>query len=191
MEKRWIVAVSQLKVSWMIQWVTELTELAGVGSECGWREGEWEGGRAGKDGWWMVLIQEEAASLYLGSTSQTCRGDGWAVSPLFMDHLPSPICPKNQNHSKNSFNLFQSLSFHLWLSPLYFSDVFCFFFSIQVVKKKVDKLFKLWFANAVKYDFFMWWITVDNGMRLSRLSRWSEGRWREEGRRKRKGKNEI
>lgn len=100
MEKWWIVAVSQLKVLWMIQWVTEPTELAGVGSECGWREGEWEGGQAGKDGWWMVLIQEEAASLYLGSTNQTCRGDGWAVSPLFMDHLPSPICPKNQNHSK-------------------------------------------------------------------------------------------
>lgn len=39
----------------------------------------------------MVLIQEAAALLYLGSTRQTCRGDGLAVSPLFMDHHPSPI----------------------------------------------------------------------------------------------------
>lgn len=63
---------------------------AGVGSEGADVWGEWTGRQAGKDGWWMVLIQE-AALLYLGRTSQTCRGDGWAVSSLFMDHHPSPI----------------------------------------------------------------------------------------------------
>ena len=76
-----------------------------------WQRGrcrEWEGWwRAGKDGWWMVLIQEAAAPLYLGSTSQTCRGDGWAVSPLFMDHRPSPISymPQKPRSLKNSYYL--------------------------------------------------------------------------------------
>lgn len=55
----------------------------------------------------MVLIQEAAALLYLGSTSQTCRGDGWAVSPLFMDHRPSPISymPQKPRSLKNSYYL--------------------------------------------------------------------------------------
>lgn len=52
----------------------------------------------------MVLIQEAAALLYLGSTSQTCRGDGWAVRLLFMDHHPSPISymPRKPRSLKNS-----------------------------------------------------------------------------------------
>lgn len=53
-----------------------------------------------KDGWWMVLIQEAATPLYLGSTSPTCLGDGLAVSRLFMDHRASPISympPKDYN----------------------------------------------------------------------------------------------
>lgn len=64
---------------------------AGVGSEVRANE---------KDGWWMVLIEEAATLLYLGSTSPTCLGDGLAVSRLFMDHRASPISympPKDYN----------------------------------------------------------------------------------------------
>lgn len=48
----------------------------------------------------MVLIEEAATLLYLGSTSPTCLGDGLAVSRLFMDHRASPISympPKDYN----------------------------------------------------------------------------------------------
>lgn len=39
-------------------------------------------------------------------------GDGWAVSPLFMDHHPSPISymPQKPRSLKNSFHL---LALHL------------------------------------------------------------------------------
>ena len=34
--------------------------------------------------------------LYLGSTGETCRGDGSTVRPLFMDHHPSTMCTTRQ-----------------------------------------------------------------------------------------------
>lgn len=76
-----------------------------------------------KDGWWMVLIQEAATPLYLGSTSPTCLGDGLAVSRLFMDHRASPISympPKDYNSktvTSSPLIVCPSLSFGLIYFP--------------------------------------------------------------------------
>lgn len=82
-----------------------------------------------KDGWWMVLIQEAATLLYLGSTSPTCLGDGLAVSRLFMDHRTSPISymPSKDYNSKTVTSspliVCPSLSFCL----IYFPTKKCIF----------------------------------------------------------------
>lgn len=71
----------------------------------------------------MVLIQEAATLLYLGSTSPTCLGDGLAVSRLFMDHRASPISsmpPKDYNSktvTSSPLIVCPSLSFGLIYFP--------------------------------------------------------------------------
>lgn len=84
-----------------------------------------------KDGWWMVLIQEAATPLYLGSSSPTCLGDGLAVSRLFMDHRASPISympPKDYNSktvTASPLIVCPSLSFGLIYFP---AKKICIFF---------------------------------------------------------------
>lgn len=71
----------------------------------------------------MVLIEEAATLLYLGSTSPTCLGDGLAVSRLFMDHRASPISympPKDYNSktvTSSPLIVCPSLSFRLIYFP--------------------------------------------------------------------------
>lgn len=89
-----------------------------------------------KDGWWMVLIQEAATPLYLGSTSPTCLGDGLAVSRLFMDHRASPIPympPKDYNSkpvTSSPLIVCPSLSFGLIYFPA--KKIWFFFLSSHV-----------------------------------------------------------
>lgn len=79
----------------------------------------------------MVLIEEAATLLYLGSTSTTCLGDGLAVSRLFMDHLPSPICLPKTITQKQSLP-HRSLSVRLYLSALFISPLKNGFLSVRV-----------------------------------------------------------
>lgn len=86
----------------------------------------------------MVLIQEAATPLYLGSTSPTCLGDGLAVSRLFMDHRASPISympPKDYNSktvTSSPLIVCPSLSFGLVYFPAKKKICFFFFLSLHV-----------------------------------------------------------
>lgn len=101
----------------------------------------------------MVLIQEAATPLYLGSTSPTCLGDGLAVSRLFMDHRASPISympPKDYNSktvTSSPLIVCPSLSFAL----IYFS---------AKKKKCIFFVFARWFQEGRKRAFHFHWLTV-------------------------------
>lgn len=85
----------------------------------------------------MVLIQEAATPLYLGSSSPTCLGDGLAVSRLFMDHRASPISympPKDYNSktvTASPLIVCPSLSFGLIYFPA--KKICIFFFCLRTL----------------------------------------------------------
>lgn len=128
---------------------------AGVGSEVRANE---------KDGWWMVLIQEAATLLYLGSTSPTCLGDGLAVSRLFMDHRASPISymPPNDYNSKTVTSspliVCPSLSFCLIYFPTKKMYFFVFARWLQCNSRQEERghfISTIWqFWKCIHYDDF-------------------------------------
>lgn len=102
----------------------------------------------------MVLIQEAATLLYLGSTSPTCLGDGLAVSSLFMDHRASPIAympPKDYNSktvTSSPLIVCPSLSFCL----IYFPTKKMYFHTLVPLAREKKKKERISFPPVDSFE---------------------------------------